>query len=135
MSASGVARWMGWGIGFAILFALALAPLHAQNLDNSPQPGDAQLDATGVSAKSLQRRLDFLTDKLGLTSEQQSLVLTFLRTEADTEIAAHNHQKLSEDRSAARKIRLQTRMKISDILTPDQREIFSRLKNKQWLPS
>jgi len=125
-------RLCGWALVGGLLLAV---PVNAQAIADFPQPGDAQLDATGVSAKSLQRRLDFLTAKLGLTGEQQSLVLSFLRTEADTEIPAHNHQKLSEDRSSARKIRRQTREKISDILSPAQREIFSRLKNKEWLPS
>ncbi len=115
----------------ALQMGLAATPGRAQTSD--PQPADsatiapaAPTDGAPAPVDIVQKRLDFLTSKLGLSEPQQVQILPILKEEELKEEAAFNNQNASSE-AATREVRKTARQQISPYLTPEQRETFAHL--------
>ena len=101
----------------------------AENLQ-SPDPAATQQ----TDRKDIQEsRLEWLTQRLNLTHDEQNKLKPILDDEAKQVRAVRDDASLSPDQRRARiqQIRKSTRPQIEAVLTPDQQKKFDQLKEER----
>lgn len=125
----------------ALVMALILAcPLCAQDQDPPPDnsqenagPAPRQFPGHAQRRKRLEERLRQLSQELNLTDEQRHNIRPMLRDELDQLRALRRDTSLSQqDRFAkTQQIRKATRARISQILTPEQKEKLKSIREER----
>lgn len=110
------------------LFLLGAAALAQQN--PPPQPpvgGGDQPQGQRRGMPSVDDQLKMMTDKLGLTTDQQAKIKPILEDQRTQAQAVMKDDSLSQDdkRTKMRSLRESTNSKVSDLLTDDQKKKYT----------
>ena len=115
-----------------ILGCTAAARSHGPFAENFQSPDPAATQQT--DRKDIQEsRLEWLTQRLNLTHDEQNKLKPILDDEAKQVRAVRDDASLSPDQRRARiqQIRKSTRPQIEAVLTPDQQKKFDQLKEER----
>lgn len=101
----------------------------------APQPSPPPQSGTQTNAKpghggSIENRLRVMTLQLNLTDEQRDKIRPLLKNEADRirEVRSNTNLTQNQARHRVAMVRKNTRQKIVEILTPEQREKWQQMR-------